>query len=200
MATLKTKTKVAGGAVGVISAIVIAVLGVEGGYVNDPRDPGGETNHGVTKKVAVENGYTAPMIQMPQEVAIEIYTKQFAEKPGFAPFADLSPAVAHKLIDAGANTGTGRPSVWLQTALNRLNRGGRDYPTIQVDGKVGPGTVSAYRGLVKVRGKVKACELVIKAMDAQQGSYYLSLTHLPDFTVGWLDHRIGNVPLSRCKE
>lgn len=192
--------KAAGGAVGVIGAIILAVLGVEGGYVNNPKDPGGETNHGVTKQVAVANGYTSPMIEMPQEVAVEIYTKQYADKPGFTPFATLSPAVTHKLIDAGVNTGPTRPAKWLQVSLNSLNRGGRDYPAIQVDGKVGPGTYAAYQGLVKVRGKVKACELVLKAIDAQQGSYYLSLTNLPDFTVGWLDHRIGNVPLSRCKE
>jgi len=195
-----TKTKVVGGVSGAIATIIIAVLGVEGGYVNNPKDPGGETNHGVTKTVAVANGYTGPMKEMPQEVAVEIYTNQYAKKPGFDAFAVLSPAVAHKLIDAGVNTGPGRPSVWLQTSLNRLNRGGKDFPTIQVDGKVGPGTVAAYQGLVRVRGKVKACELVIKAIDAQQGAYYLSLTNLPEFTVGWLDHRIGNVPLSRCKE
>lgn len=188
------------GIAGVIGAIILAVLGVEGGYSNNPRDPGGETNHGVTKAVAVENGYTAPMKEMPVDVAVEIYTKQYSDKPGFTPFAELSPAVTHKLIDAGVNTGPSRPSVWLQTSLNRLNRGGKDYPAIQVDGKVGPGTVAAYQGLVKVRGKVKACELIIKTIDAQQGSYYLSLTNLPDFTVGWFDNRIGNVPLSRCKE
>lgn len=197
MATTRTKV---GGVAGVLFAIVVAVLGVEGGYSNNPKDPGGETNHGVTKAVAVENGYTASMKQMPVEVAVEIYTKQYADKPGFTPFAELSPAVAHKLIDSGVNTGTSRPSRWLQTSLNSLSRAGKDYPQIQVDGKVGPGTVAAYRGLVKVRGKVKACELVLKALDAQQGSYYLSLTHLSDFTVGWFDHRIGNVPLSRCKE
>lgn len=197
MATIKTKAAAGGG---VIAAIIAAVLSVEGGYVNNLKDPGGETNHGVTKAVAVANGYTAPMIEMPKEVAVEIYTKQYADKPGFTPFAELSPAVTHKLIDAGVNTGTSRPGIWLQTALNRLNRGGKDYAPIQVDGKVGPGTVAAYNGLVAKRGKVKACELVIKAIDSQQGAYYLSLTNLPDFTVGWLDHRIGNVPLSRCKE
>lgn len=27
-----------------------AVVGVEGGYVNDPKDPGGETNYGLSKR------------------------------------------------------------------------------------------------------------------------------------------------------
>ena len=33
------------------------VIGHEGGYANDPRDTGGETNWGITKRTARENGY-----------------------------------------------------------------------------------------------------------------------------------------------
>ena len=35
------------------------LIGHEGGYVNDPRDPGGETNWGITKRTAQANGYVA---------------------------------------------------------------------------------------------------------------------------------------------
>ena len=45
------------------------MIGHEGGYVNDPRDPGGETNHGVTKRVAVANGYTGSMKDLPLDTA-----------------------------------------------------------------------------------------------------------------------------------
>ena len=31
----------------------VHVIGVEGGYVNDPRDTGGETNYGITKNTAL---------------------------------------------------------------------------------------------------------------------------------------------------
>ena len=39
-----------------VLAIVAGVFAVEGGYVNNPADPGGETNHGVTVAVAREHG------------------------------------------------------------------------------------------------------------------------------------------------
>ena len=49
------------------------LLGHEGGYVNDPRDPGGETMWGITKRVALVNGYTGPMREMTQAQAKAIY-------------------------------------------------------------------------------------------------------------------------------
>lgn len=197
---LTNKTKIGGGVAGVIASIIAAVVFVEGGYVNHPSDPGGETNHGITKAVAVKNGYTGPMAALPKSVAIDIYYKDYVEKPGFTPFAELSPALTEKLVDAGVNVGPARPSRWLQTSLNALNRGGKDYPTINVDGQVGPATLATYRSLVRVRGKVNACEMVIKLIDAQQATYYMSLSNLPMFTPGWVTHRIGNVPVQRCKE
>jgi lysozyme family protein len=98
------------------------------------------------------------------------------------------------------NVGTARSSRWFQTALNSLNRGGKDYPPIYVDGRVGASTIAAYKGLQKVRGKVPACELILKLLDAQQAMHYLNLPHLNVYTPGWVAHRIGNVPLSRCAE
>lgn len=188
------------GASTAVAAIVAAIFAVEGGYVNDPRDPGGETNHGITKRVAVANGYTGPMIALAPSVAEAIYTNEYIYSPGYDQVVELSPAVGHKVVDAGVNAGTSRSSRWLQTALNALNRGGKDYPPIYVDGRVGPSTVSAYKALQKVRGKVPACELILKLLDAQQAAHYMSLGHLNVYTPGWVAHRIGNVPLSRCKE
>lgn len=194
---LTNKQKVGTGS-GVIAAILAAVLAVEGGYVNNPKDPGGATNHGITEKVARANGYTGDMKVLPKQTAIDIYDKQYVKDPGFTPFAELSPAVLEELVDSGVNTGPARPSRWLQLSLNALNRDGKDYPDIAVDGKVGNGTVNAYKALVKIRGKVKACELTIKLLDGQQAAYYMSLGKLETFTPGWIDHRIGNVPLNRC--
>lgn len=182
------------------AAIIAAVFAVEGGYVNDSRDPGGETNHGITKAVAVQHGYTEPMRDMPQEVAAEIYFTDYIDKPGFHPLTTVSPAVAEKLVDAGVNTGPSRPSLWFQKALNSLNRNGRDYPVISTDGKVGANTIQAYQSLEKVRGKILACELVLKLVDAQQAAYYMSLDHLNVYTPGWIANRIGNVPLSKCRD
>ena len=178
--------------------IIAAVLSVEGGYVNNPKDPGGETNHGVTVKVARENGYVGSMKDLPVEFAQELYYKQYIVSPGFLPMVEIQPAVAHKLVDTGVNTGPARPSRWFQQSLNALSNDGKSYPQTHVDGKVGSHTIQTYRELERVRGRIKACQMTIKLLDAYQASYYVGL-NMPTFTVGWVDHRIGNVPLEKCK-
>lgn len=184
---------------GIAAAIIGMVVVTEGGYVNNPKDPGGATNHGITEKVARDHGYEGHMRDLSQEAAKSIYFMDYIEKPGYAPLIEIQPAVAYKLVDIGVNAGPGRGSRWFQQSLNALNRDGKDYPQITVDGKVGPGTIRAYQSLADTRGKIKACELTIKLLDSYQAQHYVSLTNLKTFTVGWVDHRVGNVPLSACK-
>lgn len=187
---------------GISTAAVIiigAVLGLEGGYVNNPKDPGGATNHGVTEAVARDHGYTGHMRDLPQEKAVEIYYRDYIDKPGYSWVIERSPALGQKLVDIGVNAGTGRASRWFQTGLNAYNRDGKDYPDLKVDGLLGPATFNAYAALARLRGETKACELMLKALEAQQGYHYLSLTKMETFTVGWMDHRIGNVPTSQCE-
>lgn len=188
------------GGSGAVAAILAAVFAFEGGYVNDPQDPGGETNHGITVAVAREHGYTGPMQDLPKEKATEIYLDDYITKPGYGELIALSPAVGHKVVDAGVNTGTRQSSLWFQRSMNALSRGGQDFPQINVDGKLGTGSIKAYEALRRVRGNVRACELTIKLMDAQQANHYMSLTKTPQYIPGWIDHRIGNVPLSKCQE
>lgn len=196
--------KVAGGLATAIAAIVLAVVGVEGGYVDNPNDPGGKTNYGVTERVARQHGYEGSMRSLPVETAIEIYGESYVRKPGFDRIVARSIALGEETVDQGVNFGPHRPSCWLQTALNALNRRGRDYPDVAVDCHVGPGTASAYDALARKRGSRAACELVLKLMEAQQGAEYLRLTttnaRLEEFMPGWTEHRLGNVPLARCRE
>ena len=193
--SVSKKTGVSAAVAGIIGAVLLA----EAGYVNHPSDPGGETNYGITKQVAVANGYYGPMKSMPKDFAWSVYYDQYLGKPGYDKLLPHSVAVVEELVDTGVNTGISRSSTWFQKALNALNRGGKDYPTIAVDGKVGKQAISAYASLEKKRGRVKACEMVIKLVDAQQAAHYMSLTKLSDFTPGWVDHRIGNVDLAKCK-
>jgi lysozyme family protein len=187
-----------------IGAIVLAIAAVEGPFVDHPSDPGGATNHGVTEQVARAHGYTGDMRKLPVETAIAIYGADYVVKPGFDRVVMRSVALGHELADSGVNFGPRQPSCWLQTALNALNRQGRDYPDLAVDCRVGPATLAAYDALTKRRGGQKACELTIKLMDAQQGAEYLRLAaanpKLEDFMAGWIDNRIENVPLRRCVE
>lgn len=199
MSATQVPGKVWASAGAAVLAIVAGVFAVEGGYVNNPADPGGETNHGVTVAVARKHGYDGPMRELPKETAQQIYIGSYVEGPGFHRVIAMSPAVGEKLVDIGVNAGTGRSARWFQQALNHLSRGGADFPLVAVDGQIGAQTLAAYRALEGKRGRVKACELVIKLLDAQQGTHYMSLNQ-PTFIVGWADHRLGNVPLARCAD
>lgn len=183
-----------------ISAIIAGVISVEGHYSNDPYDPGGQTKYGITEKVARDFGYKGEMKDLSKAKANEIYTSLYVLEPNFDKFAPLNPAISHKLIDTGVNVGTARVSIWFQKALNAYSRDGADYPVIKEDGVLGTNSLNAYKALEKKRGRVKACTLVIKALDAYQASYYLSLTQYNRYVTGWMDKRIGNVPLDQCSE
>ena len=183
-----------------ILAIILGVLSLEGGYVNHPSDPGGETNWGITKQTAKEHGYVGPMVNLPRETAIDIYAESYVYKPNFSAVIEISEPVGTKLVDAGVNVGHSRSSRWYQQALNSFSRGCKDYPCISVDGRIGPGTLSAHRSLKSKRGNALSCKLLIRSLDAQQGSHYLSLHALQEFNVGWFSHRIGNISEDLCDD
>lgn len=186
-----------------VVAIIGGVFAIEGGFIDHPSDPGGATNHGVTEKVARKHGYRGDMRALPKDEAARIYNVDYIVKPGFTPLVDLSKPVAEEVIDSGVNAGPARPSRWLQIALNSLNRRGADYPNIAVDGKVGPGTLAAYRNLQRKRGAAAACEMVVKLLDAQQAAHYLRLASndnaYEDFMPGWTMNRLGNVDFRDCR-
>lgn len=192
-----TANKTIGGTI--IAAILSSVILVEGGYVNDPLDPGGETKYGITEKIAREYGYQGEMKNLPLETALNIYNTLYVEEPNFDSFIEINPAVAHKLIDAGINVGTVRVAVWLQQILNIYSKNGSEYPIISVDGIIGKKTIDAYRAFENKRGKVKACTLILKALDSYQTQYYMSLTRYNNYLIGWMDKRIENVPLDQCE-
>lgn len=185
--------------VGIIGAILSAVILVEGGFTNDPYDPGGKTKYGITEKTAKDFGYTKRIEDLTQKEAIQIYESLYVKYPHFDYIVELNPALGHKVIDAGINVGTTRVSIWFQKSLNALSQYGKQYPLIEEDGRIGNKTLSAYQSLVKLRGKTKACQLMIKCLDGYQTYYYLSLSQHSRYLTGWLDKRIGNIPLSQCE-
>lgn len=108
-----------------------ATVGHEGGYSNDPRDPGDETMWGVTVAVARANGYAGPMREMPLYVAKAIYQTRY-----WAPIhGDELPAdIADDLFDIAVNHGVDVAIKALQTVLH-----------VTVDGHLGPITIAAAR-------------------------------------------------------
>ncbi len=166
----------------------------EGGYTNDPRDAGGETNFGVTRAVARENGYAGSMRAMSRDQAKAIYRAKYWAKPGLYLIAPLSAKIAEELFDTGVNMGTGTAGIFLQRALNALNGQGKDYADIAVDGGIGPGTAAALKALLKKRGPTGET-VILRALNSLQGARYIELAEgravNEAYAFGWLANRVG---------
>lgn len=182
----------------VVAALIAGVIAIEGGYIAHRNDPGGETNMGITKQVAVQNGYTGPMRKLPREVAESIYFKNYLVKPGYVPLIDVDAAVTEELFDTTVNMGAQRPSSWFQASINALCG-----TTLKVDGVVGAGTIDAYKACQVKLGPVKLCREMLDALDGRQKAEYDRLVRvnpkLGVFHKGWVAHRIGNVSRSKCE-
>jgi len=180
-----------------IESIINEVIRVEGGYTNDSKDSGGETNYGITIAVARANGYTGAMKDLPIEKAYQIYYDDYVVKPGFDKVYELSPKIAEEVVDTGVNMGVGVASKFLQQCLNAFNDESRDYPDVIVDGKVGSGTLAALKAFLKKRkgdGKGDGEVVLLKALNALQGARYIMLTETSPknrrFSYGWIKNRI----------
>jgi lysozyme family protein len=94
----------------VFSKIINFVLSEEGGYVNNPLDPGGETKFGISKR-AYPN---LDIKNLTREQAIEIYRKDYWnpewEKLGFP--------MAACLLDTAINMGPGRALQFYRNAFD----------------------------------------------------------------------------------
>ncbi|WP_341896433.1 glycosyl hydrolase 108 family protein [Sphingobium sp. YR657] len=172
-----------------IKEIIDDVLKAEGGYVNDIRDRGGETNHGITIATARANGYTGPMKVMTQDFARGVYMKQYVEAPGFDKIAAISPAIGAELVDTGVNMGPKVAAQFLQRALNGLNNQGKDYADLVVDGAAGQRTRDGLTAFLKKRG-AEGERRLLALLNALQGERYLSLCEgraaNEAFLFGWL--------------
>lgn len=94
------------------------LMGSEGGYVNDPRDPGGETMWGVTKRVAMRWGYTGPMRNLPKATAMQIAKAEYWDTYNCDLFA---PPVAFQVFDTCYNGG--HAIQWLQQIASTKETG-----------------------------------------------------------------------------
>ena len=114
--------------------IVDAIIAREGGFVDDPSDPGGATRYGITiATYAAFKGHpvTAADIEtMPMSDAVAIYTKQYIGAPGFDAITDLH--IRSVVVDTGVLFGPARAVQFLQGAVG-----------VPVNGIMGPATVAA---------------------------------------------------------
>ena len=191
-----------------VDALVDALIEREGGYVNHPDDKGGPTCFGITEAVARAHGYAGPMRQLPRAEAAAIYRRLYWQRPRFDEVAKRSRRLAAELFDTGANMGPAVAVTFLQRALTALNRGGKDYPDLTPDGRIGPATLAALDAFLATRGtspavgvdggdqqRISGETVLLRALEALQGERYLRLAERRPaneaFLYGWLANRIG---------
>lgn len=146
------------------------VIRYEGGYVNDPDDPGKETKWGISKRQYPD----LDIASLTREDAEDIYHRDY-----WMPIQGdkLHPRVAEELFEQAVNCGVKRAVIHAQNALNYFGEG------LEVDGIMGPKTIA---GLLKwTRTDLNA---LLKALNGEQFVYYRSLSPKlrQRFAHGWL--------------
>ena len=144
--------------------IIEVVLHHEGGYVNDPDDPGGETNFGIAKRSHPD----VDIANLTKDGAKEIYKEHYWDRNKVE---SLSEDLRHIYFDMCVNQGRGRAVKILQQSANAKGAG------LKVDGGMGPKTIAAMDGVELDRVR------------AYRVKYYADLvTRKPDlekFYFGW---------------
>ena len=144
--------------------IIEVVLHHEGGYVNDPDDPGGEPNFGIAKRSHPD----VDIANLTKDGAKEIYKEHYWDRNKVE---DLPEDLRHIYFDMCVNQGRGRAVKIMQRAANAK---GAD---LVVDGGMGPKTIAAMSGVE------------LQRVRAYRVKYYADLvTRKPDlekFYFGW---------------
>lgn len=168
------------------------VLNNEGGYVDHPDDRGGPTNFGITQETARQNGYYGDMRHLTREQAIAIYRKRYWLAPGFDKLDDIHNGIAALLLDIGVNAGPVVGVRFLQRSLNVLNRQGKDFPDMTVDGVAGPQTRACLQQYLAIRGR-EGANVLIGMIRGQLSNFYIGLAESnpsqENFVFGWVLHR-----------
>lgn len=144
------------------------ILHHEGGYVNHPEDPGGETNLGVTKRVYEEWGGTKDMKDLTVEDVAPIYEKNYW---GRLKCDNLPAGLDLCVFDFGVNAGTGRAAKYLQNLVGAV-----------ADGAIGPGTLGKLEEYTSGNATISQ---VIEQYQAARQEYYESLSTFDTFGRGW---------------
>lgn len=133
------------------------LIGHEGGYVNNPADPGGETKFGISKRAYPD----VEIASLTVEKAKDIYRRDFWE-----PLGNVDPAIKFQVFDFAVNAG-------MQTAIRKL----QSAIGVAEDGHWGP--ISA--------AKLASMNVndVLLLFAAHRLLYYTSLSSFSTFGKGW---------------
>jgi lysozyme family protein len=134
-------------------------VGVEGGYVNDPADPGGETKYGISHRAYPDIDIKALTLDQ----AKDIYRRDYWQ----AASCDSMPErIGHLVFDCAVHHG-------VKTAIKLLQRALK----VADDGEFGPIT----RGTLTARDTNETADLLM----AQRMLYLMTCSAWPTYKLGW---------------
>ncbi|MCJ9428562.1 glycoside hydrolase family 108 protein [Kordiimonas marina] len=165
-------------------------LQFEGGFVDDPRDPGGATKFGVSLRFLRGAGHdlgdidgdgdvdTDDIKALTRDQAIAIYKSKFWDRYGYG---DLPTTIAARTFDMCVNMGPKQAHITLQRALRSCSYG------VKVDGYMGPQTIGAADSYVAL---MRSAEPLMDAIRREQAKFYCDLVAekpaLKKYLDGWL--------------
>ena len=147
-----------------MSSLAAWIVDVEGGYVNDPQDSGGETKYGISKRAYPD----LDIANLSEEDAASIYKRDYWDR---IKGDDLPASIACVVVDYAVNSGVSRASKALQGACGIANG----------DGIIGPHSLNAVWTTVKNTSE----EAVVDAVTQQRQEFIRALSIYDTFGKGW---------------
>jgi lysozyme family protein len=152
-----------------VETLAREIVAREGGYVNDPDDPGGATKHGVTIGTMARLGMDldgdgritpADVKRLDEDQAVEIFLEHYYARPRISALPEaLQPSVFDMYVNAGAHAVR-----ILQRLLGELGE------PVAVDGVIGPQTIRAAKAAL-----AKAPDHLADAYGIARRNYYYDL-------------------------
>lgn len=151
------------------SAVEI-VLAHEGGYVNNPNDPGGETKYGISKRSYPNEDIKNLTLARAKQIYFDDFWSPY-------PYSKIvNDAIATKLFDTAVNTGSKRAFRFMQQSLNQMGQ------TLVADGVMGAKTIAAINAVDN--------SVLLNVYRGVQAEYYKGLVAADPkksvFLRGWL--------------
>lgn len=161
------------------------LIGHEGGYTNNPSDPGNWTGGKVNSGTCKGTNYGISAASYPDrdiaaltlDDAMAIYRRDYWRKAGCD---DLPARAAFIVFDAAVNNGVGRAVKWLQSIVGS-----------PADGAYGPATQRAVKAALT---KDPSGDTIAGEFHANRLRFMVELDTWPTFRGGW-SRRLAKIPL-----
>ena len=147
------------------------ILILEGGYVNDPDDPGGETKYGITKRDHPD----LDIAGLTLDEAHDIYLNEYWKVLRLSSIG--SQAIANEIMEQGIHIGPFAAAEIAQKAISLLG------DKVAVDGAIGPQTANAIN-------RFRFDDALLKVLNSYQLDHYRRLVErkpvMAKYIRGWL--------------